>query len=86
MWGEVLDVAVKQRLQRLVLPQGVVFDIGTASFRTLELSRLFKLFEGSSDPQSHVVAGVGRYLNQIVQDVKNIVGYFEDYQKLTEAA
>ena len=82
MWGEVLDVAVKQRLQRLVLPQGVVFDIGTASFRTLELSRLFKLFEGSSDPQSHVVAGVGRYLNQIVQDVKNIV----DYQKLTEAA
>src|SRR5207249_1688552 len=28
MWGEVLDVTEKQRLQRLVLPQGVIFDIG----------------------------------------------------------
>jgi len=85
-WQNMSEVTQKRQLQHLVFPKGVVYDLSSDTFGTPQLAPIFELFRASDGSASHVVAGVGRYLNQIVQDVKKIVGYCEDVRELGEAA
>ena len=50
-WEKIKDVKQKQRLQRMVLPQGLTYDKITKTFGTAVLSHIFRLsgtFDGGS--------------------------------------
>ncbi|HQT82528.1 MAG TPA: hypothetical protein PLW99_00005, partial [Candidatus Paceibacterota bacterium] len=58
-WLDLTNPAKKQRLQKLVLPGGIVYDKATGLFGTAILSPIFKLSEDFRAGQSDLVAGAG---------------------------
>ena len=56
-WLDLKEVKQKQRLQRLVLPQGITYDKLTKSFGTPFLSPVFTLSRDFDGDESHLVAG-----------------------------
>ncbi len=58
-WLDLTDIKRKQRLQRLVLPEGLTFDRNTQNFGTAILSPVFSLSEKFQNSPSDFVAGVG---------------------------
>jgi hypothetical protein len=68
-WAKAVHLEQRQQLQSLVFPQGIVFYQASGGYRTAEPSHLFRLFQLSPDHSSYVVAGVGRYLNQLAHDI-----------------
>ena len=58
-WQDLDDIKQKQRLQQLVLPQGITYDRKTRNFGTAILSPVFRLFEDSAISKSRFVAGGG---------------------------
>ncbi|MFH1956152.1 MAG: recombinase family protein, partial [Patescibacteria group bacterium] len=60
LWQEADDdVRRKQRLQKLVLPKGIIYDKNTGEFGTAVLSQIFKLSEEFDGNASNLVAGIG---------------------------
>ena len=57
-WQE-MDVRQKQRLQKLVLPQGVTYNKTAGAFGTAVLSPVFRLSQQFSAKKSDLVAGAG---------------------------
>lgn len=57
-WQDLTKPDKKQRLQVLVLPEGIVYDKTTETFGTAVLSPIFKLFEDFRAGQSDLVAAV----------------------------
>ena len=58
-WREVEDIAVKQRLQQAVLPNGIMYNKTAGAYYTAVLPCIFKVFEGFDTPNSGLVAGAG---------------------------
>ncbi len=58
-WQDMRDVKQKQRLQKLVLPEGIAYDKTTGKFGTAVLSPIFELNRRFSDDESDLVAGPG---------------------------
>ena len=56
-WLDLTNPAKKQRLQKLVLPDGIPYDKATGTFGTAVLSPIFKLSEDFRAGQSDLVAG-----------------------------
>ena len=59
IWRDTEDIKQKQRLQRLVLPEGLTYDKNTQNFGTAVLSPVFSLNETFQTSPSDFVAGAG---------------------------
>ena len=59
IWRDTKDIKQKQRLQRLVLPEGIAFSRNTLNFGTAVLSPVFSLNETFQTSPSDFVAGGG---------------------------
>jgi site-specific DNA recombinase len=77
-WQEMSDVVHKRRFQKILLPEGLTYDHAQSSFGTPKFSRLLDVFEASRGHPSHLVARVGRYLNPILEIVKDIWDLLRD--------
>ncbi len=64
-WLDLSDAGERQRLQKLVLPEGIEYDKTSGAFGTAVLSPVFKLFKEFHDGKSDLVALVGRDWHQI---------------------
>jgi DNA invertase Pin-like site-specific DNA recombinase len=64
-WLDLSDSAKRQRLQKLVLPEGIEYDKNTGTFGTAVLSPVFKLFVDYRDNQSDLVARHGKVPHHI---------------------
>jgi len=62
----------KQRLQRVVLPEGVMYQKQTRAFGTAILSPIFGLKRDFSNDLSDFVAGGGQNWNQIISDIQKL--------------
>jgi hypothetical protein len=62
----------KQRLQKVVLPQGMTYRKTNGVIGTAILSPIFRLNEEFRREPSGLVAGVRRDWNQIIQDIRDI--------------
>ena len=71
MW-ERADLWQKMRIQRTVLPKGVIFAKNYPECRTVILSPIFRLNQTFLINPSGLVAEVGHSWNQIVEDVKGL--------------
>ncbi|MBI2057942.1 MAG: recombinase zinc beta ribbon domain-containing protein [Candidatus Yanofskybacteria bacterium] len=59
IWRDTENIKQKQRLQRLVLPEGIAYDKNTQNFGTAVLSPVFSLYETFQTSPSDFVAGGG---------------------------
>ena len=58
-WQDMQDIKQKQRLQKLVLPEGIMFDKSTGELGTAVLSPVFRMNQVFEDGESDFVAGPG---------------------------
>lgn len=58
-WFDEEDVKRKQRLQKMVFPEGIIYDKATGNFGTAKLSCIFELNRTFDGNRSHFVAGAG---------------------------
>ena len=85
-WQDMKDVKQKQRLQKIVLPEGITYNKTTDAFGTAVLSPLFTLLTEFEGTQSNFVAGVGRIWHGLARDIKRIYAFFPKNDGLEEAA
>lgn len=71
-WLAADDIAQKQRIQRLIFPQGLIYDASTGAYRTAILSDLFSLCAEFPGDKSWLVAEVGLRLNQLLNNIKEL--------------
>jgi DNA invertase Pin-like site-specific DNA recombinase len=77
MW-ERTNSAGQNRLQKLVLPDGIVYDRTLKTFRTANLSPIFKLKDDFTGEKSELVAEVGKNLNRIWEHIKALAEFWRD--------
>jgi hypothetical protein len=58
-WQALPEVWQKREFQKVILTQHTAYNPTVESFGTAKLSRLFRVFEGSNDPDAYDVAGAG---------------------------
>ena len=58
-WVDSVDSAQRQRLQKMVLPEGVTYNKTASAFGTAVLSPVFRLSQQFSAKKSDLVAGAG---------------------------
>lgn len=67
-----MNVKQQQRLQKLVLPEGITYNKTAGAYGTAVLSPIFELNCHFVDGESVLVAGVGQHWNQIIKDLMDI--------------
>jgi DNA invertase Pin-like site-specific DNA recombinase len=67
-----MSYPTKQRLQKVVLPQGMTYQKTNGAIGTAILSPIFRLNAEFRHEPSGLVAGVRRDWNQIIQDIRDI--------------
>jgi hypothetical protein len=89
LWENTRSQGQPHRMQKLVLPDGVVYDKASEQFRTANLSPIFKLKDDFRGEKSDLVAEVGKNLNRIWESVKQLAEFWRglaDAGELDEAA
>ena len=73
-----MSLTQQQRLQKVVLPQGVTYLKTNGVFGTAIPSPIFRLNKEFRTNKSGLVAGVRRNWNQIIQDIRNIYEFVSE--------
>ncbi len=84
LWQDTRSPGQPHRLQKLVLPEGIVYDRSSGQFRTAVLSPIFKLNDDFTSKKSDLVAEVGKNLNRIWQSVKQLAEFFKELSEPDE--
>ncbi len=74
-WQDIQDAKQKQQFQKMVLPEGLTYDITTESFGTAVLSPIFKLSEEFDGDISHLVAELGHHWHEIEKGIREIYAF-----------
>src|SRR5262249_8762519 len=89
LWENTLSPGQPHRLQKLVLLEGLVYDRASGQFRTANLSPIFKLKDDFTGEKSDLVAEVGKNLNRIWENVRQLAQFYKELavpNELDEAA
>lgn len=68
-----MDIKQKQRLQKLVLPEGIGYDKAIGEFRTAILSPIFELNQRFEAGNSDLVAWIGQNLNRLLTSIQEFM-------------
>jgi site-specific DNA recombinase len=80
LWDRLTQIDHKQALQRVVYPNGMIYDANIRAYGTAILSPLFSLFGQSNAQPSYLVAGVGRYWHQLLNGISNLARIVEEFE------
>lgn len=82
------DVQYKERLQKLVFPQGIIYDRKNRAFRTPKVNSVFSLIASlssvSGGSKNRQTADDGGLSNSVIPLVQNSNHFIEDLKKLAD--